>query len=145
MAAGLSLPQAHFEAFQAAFLEAAEAMLTPDLLLDIIGSDGELPAEEFHIHNARALRDGGPWGQGFPEPLFDGEFDVLSWRPVGTQHLKLELGLAGLRVQAIEFGGGTGAPPGARVRIAYRLEPDGYRGGDAIQLVVVHREAARGG
>jgi single-stranded-DNA-specific exonuclease len=145
MAAGLSLPQAHFEAFQAAFLEAAEAMLTPDLLLDIIGSDGELPAEAFHIHNARALRDGGPWGQGFPEPLFDGEFDVLSWRPVGTQHLKLELGLAGLRVQAIEFGGGTGAPPGARVRIAYRLEPDGYRGGDAIQLVVVHREAARGG
>ena len=143
MAAGLSLPQAHFEAFQAAFLEAAGAMLTPDLLLDTIGSDGELPADAFHIHNACALRDGGPWGQGFPEPLFDGEFDVLAWRPVGTQHLKLELGLAGLRMQAIEFGGAAGAPPGARVRIAYRLAPDDYRGGDAIQLVVVHREAAR--
>lgn len=142
MAAGLSLPQAHFEAFEAAFLEAATAMIAPESLHETIASDGELPADAFHIHNARALRDGGPWGQGFPEPLFDGEFDVLSWRPVGTQHLKLELGLPGLRLQAIEFGGWRGTAPAPRVRIAYRLAPDDYRGGDAIQLVVVHREPA---
>src|SRR5690606_340500 len=122
--------------------EAAGALLTPDLLLDTIGSDGELPADAFHIHNACALRDGGPWGQGFPEPLFDGEFAVLSWRPVGTQHLKLELSPAGGRpLQAIEFGGWTGTPPGSRIHIAYRLTPDDYRGGDAVQLVVVHRES----
>src|SRR3546814_9742003 len=48
--------------------------------------------------------------------LFDGEFQVLSWRPVGTQHLKLELGLPGVRLQAIEFGGWTGTPPASRVR-----------------------------
>ena len=141
MAAGLSLPRAHFEAFEAAFLEAATAMIAPESLHETIASDGELPADAFHIDNACALRDGGPWGQGFPEPLFDGEFAVLSWRAVGTRHLKLELGLAGKRLQAIEFGGWTGAPPGGRVRIAYRLTPDDYRGGDAIQLVVVHRES----
>ncbi len=142
MAAGLSLPRAHFDAFQAAFLEAASAMITPDLLHDTIASDGALPVDAFDIHTACALRDGGPWGQGFPEPLFDGEFDVLSWRPVGTQHLKLELGLSGLRLQAIEFGGWRGTPPGPRVRVAYRLAPDDYRGGDAIQLLVLHRESA---
>src|SRR3546814_1603369 len=96
-------------------------MIAPEALHETIASDGELPADAFHIHNACALRDGGPWGQGFPEPLFDGKFEVLSWRPVGTQHLTLELGLAGLRLQAIEFGGWTGTPPGERIRIAYRL------------------------
>jgi len=142
MAAGLTLARGHLEVFEQAFVDAAEAMLTQDLLQDVIASDGELPADAFDIGNACALRDGGPWGQGFPEPLFDGEFDVLSWRPVGTQHLKLELGLAGKRLQAIEFGGWTGSPPPARVHVAYRLTPDDYRGGDAIQLVVVHREPA---
>src|SRR3546814_12165447 len=74
--------------------------------------------------------------------LFDGEFQVLSWRPVGTQHLKLELGLPGVHLQAIEFGGWTGTPPASRVRVAYRLTPDEYRGGSAVQLIVVHREPA---
>ena len=142
MAAGMSLQQARFQEFEAAFVEAAAALLDPESLHDIIASDGDLPADAFQIVNACALRDGGPWGQGFPEPLFDGEFTVLSWRPVGTQHLKLELGFDGLRLQAIEFGGWTGTPPGGRVRIAYRLMPDDYRGGDAVQLVVVHREPA---
>ncbi|HVI59353.1 MAG TPA: single-stranded-DNA-specific exonuclease RecJ [Luteimonas sp.] len=142
MAAGLSLRQERYAAFAEAFAEAAAALLDPAMLEDVVDSDGDLQAADFHIGNAVALRDGGPWGQGFPEPLFDGEFAVLSWRPVGGQHLKLELGLGGLRLQAIEFGGGAGAPPGGRVRIAYRLAPDDYRGGDAVQLVVVHREPA---
>jgi single-stranded-DNA-specific exonuclease len=72
--------------------------------------------------------------------MFDGEFDVLAWRIVGERHLKLELGLQALRLNAIHFGGWDGTPPAARVRIAYRLEPDDYRGGEAIQLVVMHRE-----
>src|SRR5690606_17786538 len=142
MAAGLSRSRARFGAFGPSFLEAATAMIAPESLHEAIASDGELPADAFHIDNACALRDGGPWGQGFPEPLFDGEFAVLSWRAVGTRHLKLELGLAGKRLQAIEFGGWTGSPPPARVHVAYRLTPDDYRGGDAIQLVVVHREPA---
>src|SRR3546814_724307 len=89
MAAGLSLPQAHFADFEAAFLEAATAMIAPEALHETIASDGELPADAFHIHNACALRDGGPWGQGFPEPLFDGEFEVMSWRPVERKSTRL--------------------------------------------------------
>ena len=85
-------------------------------------------------------RDGGPWGQGYPEPMFDGEFDVLNWRVVGERHLKLELGCHGTRLNAIEFGGWTGERPPGRMRIAFRLEPDDYRGDDAVQLVVSHRE-----
>ena len=108
----------------------------------LIASDGELLPQEFTRASADALRDGGPWGQGYPEPLFDGEFDVLAWRIVGERHLKLELGQGGRRLNAIEFGGWMGEAPAPRLRLAYRLEPDDYRGGDAVQLVVVHREAA---
>lgn len=65
---------------------------------------------------------------------------MLAWRVVGERHLKLELGLGGKRLNAIEFGGWAGEAPPARIRIAYRLEPDDYRGGQAVQLVVTHRE-----
>lgn len=140
MAAGLSLRIDSFPAFADAFRDYAYSALTPELLQADVLSDGELHPEEFCRASAEALRDGGPWGQGFPEPQFDGEFDVLGWRVIGERHLKLELGCAGLRLNAIEFGGWTGNPPTARVRIAYRLEPDDYRGGEAVQLVVVHRE-----
>lgn len=141
MAAGLSLRADAFAAFSEAFRLVAMEGLTPELLQADVLSDGELDAGEFCRASAEALRDGGPWGQGFPEPQFDGEFDVLGWRVVGERHLKLELGLAGLRLNAIEFGGWTGLAPPPRVRLAYRLEADDYRGGDAVQLVVVHREA----
>ncbi len=140
MAAGLSLRHAQLAPFEAAFTAYAETMLDAELLRDELLSDGGLQTNEFDHATALALRDGGPWGQGFPEPMFDGEFDVLAWRIVGERHLKLELGLQALRLNAIHFGGWDGTPPAARVRIAYRLEPDNYRGGEAIQLVVMHRE-----
>ena len=140
MAAGLSLRANGLGDFASAMQEVAASLLTPDLLQAEVLSDGELGADEFVRRCADALRDGGPWGQGFPEPQFDGQFDVLNWRVVGERHLKLELGLGGLRLNAIEFGGWHGTPPPERVHIAYRLEPDDYRGGDAIQLVVTHRE-----
>ncbi len=140
MAAGLSLPARELQAFEQAFQQYADRLLTPDLLRVEILSDGELRREEFSHRHAEALRNGGPWGQAFPEPQFDGEFDVARWRVVGERHLKLELDHAGLRLNAIHFGGWDGREPPARVHIAYRLEPDDYRGGDAVQLVVIHRE-----
>lgn len=82
-----------------------------------------------------------PWLTGFAEPQFDGEFEVLSWRVIGERHLKLELGRDGLRLNAIEFGGWDGNKPSPWVRIAHRLEPDDYRGGNVVQLGVTHREA----
>ena len=142
MAAGLSLARDAFPAFRDAFVQVALEWLSQEMLTDALHSDGELDAADFAIDTAIALRDGGHWGQGYPEPLFDGEFAVLGWRIVGERHLKLELGTGSKRLNAIHFGGWEGDPPPARVRIAYRLVPDDYRGGDAIQLVVVHREAA---
>ena len=72
---------------------------------------------------------------------------MLDWRVVGERHLKLELALRGAAapLNAIHFGGWTGQAPAPRVRLAYRLVPDDYRGGDAIQLIVEHREAAAPG
>ncbi len=160
MAAGLSLGLTDLPRFQAAFERCAAAMLSPELLQDVILSDGAMPPEACGIDTALALRDGGPWGQGFPEPLFDDVFEVVGWKILGEQHLKLELiwsdGLAkrpgakppgmkspGMKpLNAIHFGGWTGEPPSPRSRIAYRLQPDDWRGGDAVQLVVVHREVA---
>jgi single-stranded-DNA-specific exonuclease len=142
MAAGLSLSLSDLPRFQEALRVQVECMLDPSLLEAEILSDGPLQVQEFDRASAEALRDGGPWGQGYPEPLFDGEFEVLSWRVVGDRHLKLELAHAGARLSAIEFGGWGGEPPPARIRMAYRLEADTYRGGDNIQLVVVHRECA---
>jgi single-stranded-DNA-specific exonuclease len=142
MAAGLSLPMAALPRFEAALHEAVQRMLDPALLRAEVTSDGELMPHEFSRSNADALRDGGPWGQGYPEPLFDGEFELLAWRVVGERHLKLELANDGGRLNAIAFGGWQGEPPAPRLRIAYRLEADAYRGGDAVQLVVVHSEPA---
>jgi single-stranded-DNA-specific exonuclease len=145
MAAGLSLRLIDLPRFQAAFERCATAMLSPDLLQDVILSDGAMPPEACDIDTALALRDGGPWGQGFAEPLFDDVFEVVGWKILGEQHLKLELvwpGIAPKRMNAIHFGGWTGEPPASRSRIAYRLQPDDWRGGDAVQLIVVHREPA---
>jgi single-stranded-DNA-specific exonuclease len=142
MAAGLSLGLADLPAFERALNECAARLLSPELLQAEIISDGQLEAAEFNRGSAEMLRDAGPWGQGFPEPQFDGEFEVLNSRVVGERHLKLELGHGGLRLNAIHFGGWEGSAPVGRVRIAYRLEPDDYRGGEAVQLVVVHREPA---
>ena len=144
MAAGLSLEESELPAFEAAFRQEAQAMLDPAMLQAELLSDGELVAEEFDAIHAEALRHAGPWGQGFDEPLFDGEFDVLDWRVVGERHLKLTLRVEGRRepLNAIHFGGWLEQEPPARMRLAYRLVPDDYRGGKAIQLIVQHSEPA---
>lgn len=144
MAAGLSLDEGDLAKFEAAFREQAAAMLDPAMLQAELLSDGELTAGEFDALHAAALRNAGPWGQGFGEPLFDGEFDVVDWRVVGERHLKLTLCVEGRRepLNAIHFGGWHDQPPAARVRLAYRLVPDDYRGGKAIQLIVEHCETA---
>lgn len=144
MAAGLSLELVDLPAFQRAFEACAREQLSPDLLQDVILTDGAIAPQDCGIAAALALRDGGPWGQGFPEPVFDDVFEVVSWRAVGAQHLKLELAWPGTRqrIDAIHFGGLGDTPPGPRERIAFRLQPDDWRGGDAVQLIVVHREAA---
>jgi single-stranded-DNA-specific exonuclease len=143
MAAGLSLPAGHYDAFRVAFEAVAAARLDAAALRAELWSDGELAGDELSRELAEQLRHAGPWGQGFPEPLFDGEFEVLDWRPVGTAHLKLQLQplAGGPAIGAIQFGGWTDAAPPARVQLAYQLELDDFRGRCGVQLLVRQREA----
>jgi len=144
MAAGLSLDAASFEAFRQAFEAAVARRLTDELRESELWSDGELAPQELNRPTAEALRLAGPWGQGFPEPLFDGEFEVRSWKVLAERHLKFELGMPGRLgpVNAIHFGGAAlGAPP-ARVRMAFGLDLDDFRGRRDVQLLVRHWWAA---
>lgn len=140
MAAGLSLPQDALAEFEQVFRAHALASLDAELLQAELLSDGALDPHELDHRHAEALRQGGPWGQGFPEPLFDGEFEVLQWRVLKERHLKLSLRCPGRAepLNAIHFNGWHGREPGRRVHIAYRLVADDYRGGEAVQLVVEH-------
>jgi single-stranded-DNA-specific exonuclease len=147
MAAGMSLPEENLAAFKAAF--AAEIALRTDWesLAGVIHSDGALTSAELCLDTARALRGAGPWGQGFPEPIFDGEFHIADSRVVGERHLKMRLkadaGAAARGADLIEaiafgyIGGGTEDPQvrsGARVQLAYRLEINEFRGSESMQL-----------
>ncbi|KRG39405.1 single-stranded-DNA-specific exonuclease RecJ [Stenotrophomonas pictorum JCM 9942] len=144
MAAGLSLPLAHLEPFKRAFAQQVQTTLDPALLQQQLLSDGELSTAELDFAHAEALRLAGPWGQGFPEPLFDGVFEVLEWRVLKERHLKLVLRQPGspVRLNAIQFGGWAGNAPSQHLHVAYRLASDDYRGGQAIQLMVEHAQPA---
>ncbi len=143
MAAGLSLAPENLDAFRVAFAEVARARLSPDLLRAVVWSDGALAPEEFSRELAMQLREGGPWGQGFPEPIFDDIFEVAEWRVVGNGHLKLQLrhATSGLALAAIQFGGFDGTPPSERLQLAYALETDDFRDRRGVQLLVRHRYA----
>ncbi len=144
MAAGLTLPAAALEAFRCAWTTHVAATLDPALLHAELWSDGELAVHEFDRAHAELLRDGGPWGQGYPEPLFDGVFEVVRWQVVKERHLRLDVRPPGTRVvlKAIQFHGWSDDAPKARAHLAYRLGCDDYRDELGIQLVVEHRRHA---
>lgn len=140
MAAGLSLEAAGLGEFRAALEAEVASRLSPELLRSELPSDGELAPAEHTRDLADQLRLAGPWGQGFPEPVFDGVFRVASWRRVGERHLKLALQpeAGGTELSAIHFGGWTGQAPAGRVHVAYQLEPDDWNGRRGVQLLVRH-------
>jgi single-stranded-DNA-specific exonuclease len=140
MAAGLSLRADHFERFRTAITAVVESMLSPELLRAELWSDGPLAPMEFTRELAESLRMAGPWGQGFPEPVFDNVFDVKSWRVLGERHLKLNLALTegGPELSAIHFGGWAGVEPSPRIHAAYQLELDDFRGRRGVQLLIRH-------
>jgi single-stranded-DNA-specific exonuclease len=152
MAAGMTLPEERFETFRRAFADEIAACADPDSLRGVIHSDGELPLEELSLETARVLRGAGPWGAGFPEPVFDGEFTIADARIVGGKHLKLQLRTnagagggahTGAALGAIAFGFGAapeaqGLTQGARVDLAYRLEVNEYHGAEQVQLNCQH-------
>ena len=138
MAAGLSLPRAHFETFRTAFAEEVARHLGADDLTGKVLTDGELLAEDMTMELAQSLRAAGPWGQGFPEPLFDGQFEVLGSRVVGEKHLRLTLRQPqGRSIEAIAFNRAALQPSaGSRVEAAYRLDINSYQGNQTLQLVI---------
>ena len=144
MAAGMSLALAHLERFAAEFDAVARSRLDADLLERVLWSDGELDAQDLCFELATVLRYAGPWGQAFPEPLFDNVFRVESWRVVGEQHLKLHLAIDGRaeRIEAMMFNAGDAMPPPARVRAVYQLDVDEWNGTERLRLLVRHIEAA---
>ncbi|MCB1776854.1 MAG: single-stranded-DNA-specific exonuclease RecJ [Candidatus Competibacteraceae bacterium] len=145
MAAGLTLAIEHFDAFNQAFDAETRRWLSDDDLHGRLLSDGELAPDELTLEIAELLREGGPWGQGFPEPLFDGVFDVLSHQVMKEKHLKLSLCLPdnGSRLEAVAFNQVAAFTPGtARVRIAYQLDVNEWQGQRRLQLRVTHLETA---
>ena len=141
MAAGLSLQSDRFEEFQQRFAALVGEWLDPALLQGEIWSDGALQPQEMTLDVAEMLRDAGPWGQMFPEPLFDGRFRVLQQRLVGERHLKLMLEPVGggPLLDGIAFNIDTACWPDNGVReveIAYKLDVNEFRGNRSVQLII---------
>ena len=141
MAAGLTLEEANFDAFQQRFGDLVTEWLDPALLQGEILSDGPLSAQEMTLEVAEMLREAGPWGQMFPEPMFDGEFRLLQQRLVGERHLKvmLEPVGGGPLLDGIAFNVDTAIWPdnGVRqVKIAYKLDVNEFRGNRSVQLII---------
>jgi len=135
MAAGLSLREEHLAEFQQAFEAVAQSLLSPADLTKIIETDGTLERADFSVGMARSLEQQ-VWGQGFPQPLFDGVFTVESQRIVGEKHLKLKLSATSGDFDAIHFFSTETMP--ASIRAVYSLNINEYNGKVGLQLIVKH-------
>ena len=145
MAAGLTLPAANFEVFSQAFDEEVRRQLSQEDLTGRLLSDGSLAVEEFHLELARALRNAGPWGQHFPEPLFHGVFQLVEQRIVGERHLKvvLKTECGSVKLDGIAFGIDREVWPNPTIRwveLAYKLDLNEFRGNETVQLMIAHIE-----
>ncbi|MBA1147168.1 single-stranded-DNA-specific exonuclease RecJ [Ectothiorhodospiraceae bacterium WFHF3C12] len=144
MAAGLTLHREAFARFREEFESVLETAMADVAPADVLLSDGELQPSELGLALAEAVRAGGPWGQGFPEPLFHGRFELLESRVVGERHLKMRVRPEGgdAAVDAIAFNqvDAAGASPRGRQVLAYRLDVNDYRGRRGAQLIVEYME-----
>jgi single-stranded-DNA-specific exonuclease len=144
MAAGLSIEERHLDAFARAFDEEVARWRDPSVPSNRVQTDGELSSAEIALETAQALRDGGPWGQAFPEPCFDGVFAVRNARVVGEKHLKMWVTTAdqsrAFDAIAFNFKGSDETPalPDGDVRLVYRLDINEYKGERRLQLLVDH-------
>ena len=139
MAAGLSLATSDYERFGAAASEALELMYPNADFSGAILSDGPLPAKDLSLDFAQQLKQAGPRGAGFPEPLFSGDFVVVEQRIVGERHLKLRVKSTqgGAVIDAIAFNqADEGMAYRGYVQLAYRLDVNEYRGWETAQLIV---------
>jgi single-stranded-DNA-specific exonuclease len=147
MAAGLTIAREGFERFQQAFAARMSGHLSGVSLTEQLLSDGPLVPEDLTLSLAITLSHAVPWGQQFEEPLFDNVFNVVSQRVIGDKHLKLVLQMPGSlqNFQAIAFNAlGYWPKTAKRVKIAYRLSVNYFRGQSSLQLMVEHAQADEG-
>ena len=144
MAAGMSLDVERVPQFQTAFDRRVRELLDADALEQVILTDGTLQETELTLATAQLLDEAGPWGQQFPEPLFDGEFAVINQRIVGEKHLKLLVRPLDGRelVDAICFNTGAEVPDYCMLgaRLVFRPEVNHFRGRRSLQMMVQHIE-----
>ena len=141
MAAGLSLSPSNFDVFKQCFITEMEKELAGIALEGSVLSDGSLDAGVFNLAFAKELQQGGPWGQQFPEPIFDDAFEVLDQRLVGKNHLKLQLMHedGGEAIDAIAFNIDLATWPNKRARrvhAAYKLDINVFRNRERLQLLI---------
>ncbi|MGB0941321.1 MAG: single-stranded-DNA-specific exonuclease RecJ [Marinomonas sp.] len=145
MAAGMSIKEKHYTEFAQAFDTVVTELVSPSDLEDCLLTDGALRAEDFSLSFAEMIRQCGPWGQMFPEPVFDGVFDVIQQRIVGQKHLKLLLREPneGLLLDAIAFFIDLTLWPNnaEQARVVFKLDINEFRGQRNIQLLVDYIEA----
>ena len=144
MAAGLTLERAKLDRFARAFDEEVARWTAGAPAADTIETDGELTPAEIALDTAHALRAGGPWGQAFPEPCFDGLFSIRSARVIAERHVKMwvEVPRSGRAFDAIAFNhleeGAQFVPPSGLAQLVYRLEVNEYQGERRLQLLIDH-------
>lgn len=144
MAAGMTLKMSDYPVFSLAFDEMVGKRLEDMDIDQKVYSDGELNEEDISLHFADLLQESGPWGQEFPEPAFEGVFDVVQSRIVGRNHLKLVLRrpFSELLIDAIAFN--VEQPEqwlGLRkIKTVYKLDVNEYRGNRSVQFILQYLE-----
>jgi single-stranded-DNA-specific exonuclease len=133
MAAGLSIREQYLNDFRLAFEAVAQELIDKEALVKTIVTDGSLKPDEYSLSIARSLQQQ-VWGQGFSEPLFEGEFRVLSQRIVGEKHIKLKLGTDRGDLDAIHFF--STEPLSEKVHAVFSLSINEYNGKESLQLIV---------
>ena len=136
MAAGLTIKPQNFDEFKEAFTEAITKHLKGKKPIVELLTDGQLDSSEITFKNADLLRQASPWGQGFEEPIFYGDFELVEQRVVGEKHLKCNLKLHGTNsvLEGIAFF--QEKLDSKKVRAAYKLNVNSFRGNESLQLMI---------
>ncbi len=139
MAAGLSISKGNFDAFKQAFEQEVESLLSEDELEEVVETDGSIEPDHMSLETAEVIESAGPWGQQFPEPVFDNQFEILEWKIVGEKHLKMQLrqNEGGKAIDAIAFNTvSDDLPSFEKIHLAYRMNVNEFRNIRNLQLIV---------